>query len=181
MLAEHGPFDLILAADVLYTRQGYQPLLDTIDALSFPPNPAEALGGAAAGARALPPGKRTLTILGCPERDNHLGPGHGGRYFGLAAAAAAAAAQHADAEGEEEVETDGGEEEVETDGGEGEGAEALADETAADRVRKAAMALMLVPPLRASRAFRCRGFIGADEYPELDGMSQPPTWSSWSQ
>lgn len=75
---------------MLYSRAQYQPLLRTIEFLSSPPGPdATAAAWCHGGGElpGLPDGRATLTLLGCPDRDGFLGPGHGGRYFGAVAAA----------------------------------------------------------------------------------------------
>ena len=110
LLAEHGPFDFIIGADILYSRSGYDPLIQTIDYLSSPRVGLplrELVDGCAHGrasqvrscdqGRAHVPGQScsvcelwamgqpTVTLLACPERDTGLGPGYGGRYFGAIA------------------------------------------------------------------------------------------------
>jgi hypothetical protein len=84
LLAEHGPFDFIIGADILYSRSGYGPLIQTIDYLSSPRVglPLRELVDGCAHGRASQP---TVTLLACPERDTGLGPCYGGRCFGAIA------------------------------------------------------------------------------------------------
>jgi SAM-dependent methyltransferase len=67
LLREHGPFDLIVASDVLYSASLFPSLLHTIDALS-----SSSVGPAADAV--------TLTLIACPERDNRS-HAKGGDYF----------------------------------------------------------------------------------------------------
>ena len=60
VLDEHGPFDIILGSDLLYSRASYGDLLTTIAFFSLP---------------------HTRTWLACPSRDEGLGLGYGGNYF----------------------------------------------------------------------------------------------------